>query len=92
MLQNISFYDLDDCESVFETLDVNNEKEVKKVIRYLILLPYYMEKKEVQKILKDTLAYYLTTENISFKDLYEHEMPSFEVTNNPKDLPNSLSK
>ncbi|RXP46197.1 hypothetical protein EC396_14400 [Lutibacter sp. HS1-25] len=87
MLNAISFYDLDDCIKVFSNLEVNNESEVKKVIRYRILLNYLIMPKAFKEIFRNSLIYYLNVDNQDdFISIYESANPAFELPENPKDF------
>jgi hypothetical protein len=86
VLISTSYYDLEDCEAVFEDLNTEDEIEVKALIKYLILLPFLFNYRnsKFKAIFKNSLSYFLTTNEIDFKEVFEYQMPSFELTKEPK--------
>lgn len=81
----ISFYN-HESSVVFSDLDVNDELEVKKIIKYRMLINHLYKPKEFQEIFKNTLSYYLTTDNIDFEKIFNAGYPSFGLSSNPEDF------
>ncbi|WP_040254669.1 hypothetical protein [Psychroserpens mesophilus] len=80
----ISFYDSEDCEDVFSDLDVNNESEVKKIIKYRMLINHLIKPETFKEIFKNTLKYYLNKDKVDFEKIYQAGYPSFGLPNEPK--------
>ncbi|MDH7911558.1 hypothetical protein [Winogradskyella sp. SYSU M77433] len=86
VLVSASFYDIDECEDVLGDVNTEDEREVKSLIKYLILIPFYYnyKKDQFQRIFKNSLSYFLTTNEVDFKEVFERSMPSFELTKDSK--------
>jgi len=78
--KSVCFYDMDEILNIFDDLDVNNEEQMKMVIRYFLLVNYYFQTNEYQVIFKNSLRFCLNTQKCDFYTIFERGMPAFELT------------
>lgn len=76
--------DYDQGWEKFKDVVGEDEAAVKEIIRVEII-PYYLNQSENYKMqLKDTLAYYLTTDLLDFENEFDGCLIAFDSPSNPK--------
>jgi len=83
ILAFISYHELDEIEDLYFRL--NNENDIKIIIRYILYVNYFFKPKEFKIIFKNTLKYFLNVD-INYEELYYEEMPSLSLPSKGKNF------
>lgn len=83
-MKSVSFYDLDCCEKIFKNLNPDDEMEVKSIIKYRIFLDFCVKSNDYKTTFKNTLIYFLNTDQIDFEEVFDDAYSSIPITKNPK--------
>jgi hypothetical protein len=76
--------DVDELSKKYYSIDGNNEKEVKDIIRKEILPEFISNTKNMQLKCKQALSYYLTTDKADFERIFNGNLLPFDCPNDPK--------
>jgi hypothetical protein len=75
--------DIDSEVIKYQNLDENNEAAIREVLSKVIKPYFEKQSQQYQISAKQSLAYYLTTENVDFGELYDNCLIAFDHPSDP---------
>jgi len=78
--------DDDKMTDKYSTLNVNNEQEVREVIKEMMKPDFEAKVDSYKNFVKNTIAYYLITDEVNFELVFEARLPPFYAPDNAKDF------